>query len=262
MTSKEVNNARYHARDAIEKARKEAQSARARADWIRDSGYYAPEGVEEFVGERVGQAKKITGSSLKTADSQAAKAREATERALREARTVPAEERAIAAAILGPAISAATTNDPKGLIELYRNRAPQSQADRFILEEAVQAVIDAGLGDLAFAETWSRTRNALADQVETPEERAAMDDLDALAGLEGYVAHARRVVEGDLATAETGSPEAFTVANETSRFVVDHYERGLEDGTLDDPVEHTPQDVSGVPTEGAAITAGVGSGGE
>jgi len=253
MPSIKVRNARYHARNAVSKARASAENALTRADGIRNSGHYSPEGVTEYVTGWVNQAKTGAGAAFETADEKVEEARKATERALREARTVPAEERAAAAAVLSPVIAATTANDPKGLIALYRNRVPQSQADRFILEEAAQAVVDAGLGAMAFSEEWGRTRNALADQVETPEERAAMADLAALAGLEGYVAHAKRVVDGDLTTAETGSPEAYTVANETSRFMVASYERGLDEGTVDTPIEHTPEDTSGVPVAGVAV---------
>jgi hypothetical protein len=243
MTSIRVKNARYHANNAVVKAREAAEDVRARAEGIRNSGHYSPEGVEEYVGGWVNQGKTSAGAAFETADEKVEEAREATERALREARAVSIEERAAAAAVLGPVISAATANNPKALIELYERRAPQSQAERFIIEEAAQAVVDAGLGDMAFTEQWGRTRTALADQVETPEERAAAEDLAALDGVEGYVAHAKRVVEGDLTTAETGSPEAYSVSNETSRFVVASYERGLDEGTVDAPVEHTPEGV-------------------
>ena len=257
MTSIKVKNARYHANNAVVKAREAAEDVRARADNIRASGHYSPEGVEEFVGGWVNQGKTSAEAAFKTADSEVAKAREATENALLKARTVPDEERIAAAATLAPVIAAATANSPKALIELYQRRAPQSQAERFVIEEAIQATIDAGLADLALAETWTRTRNALAEQVETPDERAAMEDLDALDALQGYVSHAKRTVEGDLTTAETGNAEAYTVANETSRWAVGMYERGLDEGTVDESVEHTPEDVSGVP-----ITMGARVGGE
>src|SRR5215216_5362128 len=147
MPSIKVRNARYHARNAVSKARASAENALTRADGIRNSGHYSPEGVTEYVTGWVNQAKTGAGAAFETADEKVEEAREATERALRETRTVPAEERAIAAAVLGPVISAATANNPKALIELYQRRAPQSQTERFIIEESIQATIDAGLGD-------------------------------------------------------------------------------------------------------------------
>jgi len=251
MASITVRNARYHARNATTKAREEAESARARADWIRDSGHYSPDGVAEFVGERVGRAKTATEAAFEVAVAKVQKAREASESKLREALTVPTDERAAAAAVLAPVIDAATANDPKALISLYETRAPQSLADRLILEDAIQATLDAGLGGMGFGEEWGRLRNAMTDHVETPAERAALEDLAALEGLGGYVASAKHVVGGELATAETGEADMYSVSGVTARFNVDSFERRMDEGTVDEPLDITPQDVSGVPEAGA-----------
>src|SRR5215208_5882188 len=112
MTSIKVKNARYYANSAFVKAREAGEDVRARADGIRNSGNYAPEGVVEYVEGWVNQGKTSAEAAVKTA------------------------------------------NSPKALIELYQRRAPQSQAERFVIEEAIQATIDAGLADLALAETW------------------------------------------------------------------------------------------------------------
>jgi hypothetical protein len=240
-----VRNARYHARNAIEKAQEAATDARTRADNIRNSGHYSPEGVTQYVTGWVNQGKTNSGAALESAERKAKEAREWAENKLHEARIVSAEERAAAAAVLTPVIAAIMASDPRGLIALYQRRAPQSQADRHIIEDAIQAAIDAGLGNMGFAEEWGRTRNALADQVETPEERAAIEDLEAVGGLEDYIAHAKRTVEGDLTTAQTGESDGHTVASETSRFVVASYERSIDEGTIDAPAADV-QDVSGV----------------
>lgn len=245
MPSNKVKNARYYARKALEQARAEVENARGHAENTRASNYFTPEGIEETVGAWVKDARTAAGTSLTKAEHLAADARAQAESGLRAALSVPAEERAAAAAVLAPVLAAATANGPEALIALYQRRAPRSLADRLIIEDAVNAVLDAGLGGMTFAEKWGRTRNAMADQVETPAERAAIEDLAAAAQLEDYVATAQQIVESDLQGVESGQYEDHSVRGINTRFAVVQYERGMDAGTLDSEVSDVV-DVSGM----------------
>jgi hypothetical protein len=126
-----------------------------------------------------------------------------------------------------------------------RERAADSLADRIILDETIQASLDAFLGDVGFIEEWNRVRNALADAVQSDDERAALEDLAAVEGLESYIGAAETLLEGDLSGIEAGAGAQFTVSVETARHTVAAYERALEAGTVDDdaPTVRQAEDV-------------------
>jgi hypothetical protein len=130
---------------------------------------------------------------------------------------------------------------------------------------------------------WSRTRAKLADAVTTRGERLAAKELTAVAGLEAYVASAKSVIEGELGDIEEDT-QSFGVQNETQRFLVSQYERGMDSGTLDTqapdavdvsgmleesgghsafrwlPEDFEPQDTTGVPASGTGAAGGGGEG--
>jgi hypothetical protein len=222
MTVK-VKNARAAARKAAEESRNSIAVAGERARDVRESGHYSDEGVAEYVGSWVSDARKKSGAALERAEKQAADAREKAEKAYHDARSVSAEERAAAAAVLAPVIAANT--DPEALIRAYEKRAPNSQAERFVLEDAISVVQDADIGGVAFAETWERTCARTEDAVTTPEERAAAEDLGAVEELEGYLASVRTVSETDLEGIESGSGPQFGIQLETARYTIGQYER-------------------------------------
>jgi hypothetical protein len=187
---------------------------------IRGSSLYSPEGKEELAGGWADEAHKA-----------AADAAEKAEEKLKKSRAVSESERATAAAILSPVITAAAT-DPTVLVQAYEKRAADSLADRIILEETMQAVLDAGLGDVTLIEEWNRTRAALAEAVQSDDERAALEDLAAVEGLETYIGAAAVDLERAAEGAGSGSMD-FTVRGESARHVVASYEKALEAGTLD-----------------------------
>jgi hypothetical protein len=278
MPSIEVRHARVAARNAIEKAQAEVNSARSHAENTRNSHHFTPEGIRETVGARVKNARSAAGSSLARAEQHTAGLRAQAEDDMRAALTVPEEERAASAAVLAPVLAAAAY-DPSVLIDAYRNRAPHSLADRLVLEDTIQAVSDAGMVDTRFDEKWSRTRAKLADAVTTRGERLAAKELAAVAGLEAYVASAKSVIEGELGDIESDT-QSFGVQNETQRFLVSQYERGMDSGTLDTqapdavdvsgmleesgghsafrwlPEDFEPQDTTGVPASGTGAAGG------
>ena len=246
MPSIQVRHARVAARNAIEKARAEVNSARSHAENTRNSNYFTPEGIRETVGAWVKDARSAAGSSLARAEQHTAGLRAQAEDDMRAALTVPEEERAASAAVLAPVLAAAAY-DPTVLIDAYRNRAPNSLADRLVLEDAIQAVSDAGMVDTRFGEKWGRTRAQLADAVTTRGERLAAKELAAVAELEAYIASATSVIEGELGDIESGT-ETVGAREVNTRFFVSRYERGMDSGTLDTQAPDAV-DVSGMLSE-------------
>jgi hypothetical protein len=198
---------------------------------IRGSSLYSPEGKEELAGGWADEAHKAAADAAEKARARAASTREKAEEKLKKSRAVSESERATAAAILSPVITAAAT-DPTVLVQAYEKRAADSLADRIILEETMQAVLDAGLGDVTLIEEWNRTRAALAEAVQSDDERAALEDLAAVEGLETYIGAAAVDLERAAEGAGSGSMD-FTVRGESARHVVASYEKALEAGTLD-----------------------------
>jgi hypothetical protein len=231
MTSTHVRNARKAATDFVKQARERITNAGEKAEEIRGSSVYTPEGKEELAGGWASEARKAAASAGEKARARAAGAREKAEEKLKASRAVSESERATAAAILSPVIAAAAT-DPTVLVRAYERRAADSLPDRIILEESIQACIDAGLGGATFVEDWQRTRNALAGAVQSEEEREAIADLVAVDALETYIGAAETELEAAAEGVEGGS-SGFTIRGETARHTVATYERALEDGTLD-----------------------------
>ncbi len=232
MPSTKTKNARAAAKAAAEKARAEVKNARERAEETRASEHFTAEGVEEYVGAWVKSARTTATAELEGASTRTGEAREAAEGKLLAARTIPATQRATTTAILGPVLAAAA-NDPSVLVRAYEKRAPQSLADRVILEDAIGVVLDAGMGGVGFAEDWNRTRTALGESVATPAEIEAAADLAAIERLEGYISAATTLTDSELVALERGEDLAFGIAVENARHVVATFERDLDAGTID-----------------------------
>lgn len=222
-----VKNARAAARKAAEEIRNIITTAGERTRDARGSRLYSEEGIAEYVGSWVSDARENSGAALERAQQQAASAQESAEEAYQKARSVSEEDRAHAAAVLGPVLAAANT-DPEALIRAYEKRAPKSQAERFVLEDAISVVEDADIGGVTFSERWAAVRAATEETVVTEEERAAAENLKAAAELEGYLASVRTVGETDLEGIESGSPQ-FGIALESARHAVAQFERRYEE---------------------------------
>lgn len=274
--STKTKNARIAARKAIKEGRDAVENARTRAEDARSSGFYTEEGTRNYIGGWVKDARGKVKRNLERIERQAREARQDAEKTLQKARSVPEAERATAAAILAPVISAAADN-PEALIRAYERRAPNSLADRFILEDSIQVILDSGLGGPAFAETWERTRAATADAVTSEEERGAVEDLQAVEALEGYLSAAQTVAETDLEQIESGNGTQYSAALERQRHTLARYERETEESSKVRTVvgSNAEQDAEDAETirkwremqarkaeEGATDDAGEGSEGE
>jgi hypothetical protein len=231
--STHIRNARTAAVDLVEKARGAVSKSGEKAAEARRATIYTPEGQDEIASGWAQQARRSASAAMETAEKRVANARAKAQKALKDARTVPNSERQAAYSALAPVIGAAA-HDPEVLINAYRKRASGSLAEKLVLEEAIQACIDGGLGGYQFPELWENTRMFLGDTVYTPAEKAALEDLAAVGALESYVSSAHTALEADLRAVETGEASMHTIQNVRAWHNVAQYEKGLEAGTLDD----------------------------
>jgi len=200
-------------------ARKEIREAEPRVRAIRQSPRFSEEGKREAIKEGLAEIRKKVSREIAGLQQAVRADARSAERKLEELRHVPADEQNAAARILAPVIAAANQN-PDALINAYAKRHT-NLADRRLLEETAQAMIDAGLGRIAFPEKWQRAQMA----AEIPEEeRATAAEVEHLQEIAGYLGSAATVLEVDLVALERPPEIRETLQRETARASVHRFE--------------------------------------
>ena len=115
-------------------------------------------------------------------------------------------------------------------------------ADRIVLQEAIEACLDAGMGEVFFADAWaSAQRLTQKSEAELQAEQA----IEAAGEVEDYIVCAQTVMESQLNQTEGGDDNI--IARETAAWAVNKYEREADnvDPTLDPTSDsYQPQVVS------------------
>jgi len=240
-----LRNNRYKAEQSVEKARSQVQAAARHAvRTIRDAHHFTEEYKAERIKETVQGAYDKFTLFVNDARSKTARDKQRSQEKLGELRHVPDETLATRAAIPGPVLSKAA-DDPDALLNAYLRRAPENTADRRLLEQTAQALLDAGIGGAGFAERWQRAQQ----RVEIPQaERDLIGQMARLGEIEeDYLASASQVMAADLQEHASGGLEVSASMNREYHLAAVHR---FENGTrLEDM---TPEQVgaAGVPSYG------------
>ena len=210
---------RRRAREVVGGARKEIREAEPKVRAIRQSPRFSEEGKREAIKEGLAEIRnKVSGEIGALQRAVKADVRSA-QRKLEELRHVPADELSTAAHILAPVIAAANQN-PDALINAYAKRHT-NLADRRLLEETAQAMIDAGIGGVRFAEKWQRVQT----NAEIPEEeRQVAAAIEHLREIDAYLGSAATVLNVDLTEQERPLEIRETMLRETARAGVHRFE--------------------------------------
>ena|SRR5215204_5057896 len=219
-----LRNNRYKAEQSVEKARSQVQAAARHAvRTIRDAYHFTEEYKAERIKETVQGAYDKFTLFVNDARSKTARDKQRSQEKLEELRHVPDETLATRAAIPGPVLSKAA-DDPDALLSAYLRRAPENTADRRLLEQSAQALLDTGIGDAGFAERWQRAQQ----RVEIPQaERDLIDQMARLGEIEGYLASASQVMAADLQEHASGGLEvSASMHREYHRAAVHRFENG------------------------------------
>jgi hypothetical protein len=226
-----LRNNRYKAEQSVEKACSQVQAAARHAvRTIRDAHHFTEEYKAERIKETVQGAYDKFTLFVNDARSKTARDKQRSKEKLEELRHVPDETLATRAAIPGPVLSKAA-DDPDALLNAYLRRAPENTADRRLLEQTAQALLDAGIGGAGFAERWQREQQ----RVEIPQaERDLIDQMAMLEEIEDFLDSASQVMAADLQEHACGGLDGSASMNrEYHRAAVHRFENGtrLEDMT-------------------------------
>ena len=210
------------AREAVRKAHAKVADVTPNARALFEDPDYTPEGKAKYGGGWLRQGREGVEGAINPARTAAQEAHAAALGRLEEIRTPDNAELQARSAILAPVIAAANEN-PTALVNAYQKRAGASMADRCILEETAQAMIDAEIGGLKFAEDFGRVR----DRLELSEdERDAVSEAEYLEEVENYLNSAEAILETDLTQVERPLHVRETFRRETATAVVNRFESG------------------------------------
>jgi len=176
---------------AAEQAKEIAASASKALAFVPERFELSDEGKAQERERILKDAQARIADKLDAHRDAAASAGERANKKLAELRHVPDAELAARAAVLQPVIAAAAEN-PEALIAAYTKRFG-NKADRRLLEEVAQGMLDAGLGGIAFAEQWQR-----AQPQPTAEELELMNEAREHQEVTTYLDSVGSVINTDL----------------------------------------------------------------